>query len=206
LPPDDAAFVGQDLACRRGGRLIFAELSFALAPGEALLLRGPNGSGKSSLLRLLAGLARPAGGSIRWHKSDIADDRPAHRARTHLLGQADALKPVLSIAENLHAVSGLLGGNVPVDEALAEFDLRSLAATPARFLSTGQRRRAALARLIAVPRPLWLLDEPGVGLDRSGRAALEAAIARHLAAGGTCIAASHGDVTLADPLVLDFSR
>ena len=119
-------------------------------------------------------------------------------------GHADPLNPLLSVAENLAFAAGLAGGAADVAPALARFRLESLAATPARFLSAGQRRRANLARLLATPRPLWLLDEPGVGLDAASRARLEEAIARHRAAGGICLLASHGDVSVGDAYVLDF--
>lgn len=200
-----AAFAAEDLACRRGGRLLFEALSFALQPGDALLLRGPNGSGKSSLLRLLAGFLRPLAGRVAWGGADVADDLPAYRARVHLVAHADAVKGLLTVRENLAAVAGLLGDRVvDLTRALDVFDLAALADTPGRFLSSGQKRRAALARLLATPRPLWLLDEPGVGLDRASRGRLEAAIAGHRAGGGICVVATHGDVAVPDPLVLDF--
>lgn len=207
-----APFAAEELACRRGGRMLFESLSFRLGPGDALVLRGPNGSGKSSLLRLLAGLLRPASGRLTWDGEAVGADLPAHGARVHLVAAgADALKPLLAVRENLAAAAGLLGagGTGRLAGALDAFGLDALADTPARFLSTGQRRRAALARLLAVPRPLWLLDEPGVGLDRASRARLEAVIGEHRARGGTCVVATHGDVAVGadpaagDPLVLD---
>jgi heme exporter protein A len=205
-PPTSAAatLAADDLACRRGGRLVFQALSFRLEPGDALLLRGPNGSGKSSLIRLLAGFLRPEAGRVAFREEDVRADLPAHRARVHLVAHADAVKPLLSVSENLRAGAGLLDGPADLERALAAFDLAPLASTLGRFLSSGQRRRAALARLLATPRPVWLLDEPGVGLDRASRARLEAAIADHRAAGGLCVVATHGDVAVPDPLVLDF--
>jgi heme exporter protein A len=203
--PAAATFAGEELACRRGGRLVFEALSFRLEPGDALLLRGPNGSGKSSLLRILAGFVRPAAGRVSWGGADVADDLPAYRAHVGLVAHADAVKPLLSVAENLRASAGLLGAPADLAPALDGFDLVSLEGTLGRFLSSGQRRRAALARLLAAPRPLWLLDEPGVGLDRASRGRLETAIAAHREGGGICVVASHGDVAVTDPLVLDFS-
>ncbi len=188
------------LACRRGGRLVFEHLDFTLAAGEALVLRGPNGSGKSSLLRLLAGLARPAAGAVAWSGGPID---AGHRSRLHYVAHSDALKPTLTAAENLGFVAALAGGAARVPSALDAFGLSDLAGLPARFLSAGQRRRVALARLLASPRPLWLLDEPGVGLDRASRRSLEAAIDRHRAGGGIVVVATHGDVAVHDPLVLD---
>lgn len=202
-----APFAAADLACRRGGQLVFEAVSFALEPGDALLLLGPNGSGKSSLLRLLAGLARPAAGTIRWAGRDIASERVEHAQRLHLLGFADGLKGLLSVAESLRFQAALMGDpGERVEAALEAFGLSGRARDPVRALSSGQRRRLALARLLAVPRPLWLLDEPGVALDRANRARLEAAIARHRAAGGIAVVASHGDVELSDPLVLELGE
>lgn len=195
------------LACRRGGRLVFEAVSFALAPGDALLLLGPNGAGKSSLIRLLAGLARPAAGRVLWQGRDVAGERAEHAQRVHLVGFADGLKGLLGVAESLALQAALLGAPADrVDAALAAFDLAGRAMDPVRALSSGQRRRLALARLLAVPRPLWLLDEPGLALDRANRARLEAAIARHRALGGLAVVASHGDVSLDDPLVLELGE
>lgn len=197
-------FTGEGLACRRGGRLVFAELSFQLEPGDALLLHGPNGSGKSSLLRLLAGFLAPASGALRWAGEEVRADLAAHRARVHLVAHSDGVKPLLGVAENIEAAAGLLDGPADIAAALAAFDLDPLAAVRGRFLSAGQKRRTALARLLATRRPLWLLDEPGVGLDRASRRRLEEAIAGQRGGGGICVIATHGDVAVPDPLVLDF--
>lgn len=191
-----------DLACRRGGRTVFAGLSFTLPPGEALVLRGPNGCGKSTLIRLLAGLLPPMAGRITWNGADIAEDGASYAAALHLIGHLDAVKAPLTVRENLDFAAAVLGGTVPDLEPL---DLRPLADVGGRFLSSGQRRRTALSRLFAAQRPLWLLDEPAVGLDASSRGRLEAAIARHRAAGGAVVIATHGDVAVSDPLVLDFA-
>jgi heme exporter protein A len=197
-------FAADGLACRRGGRLVFAELSFGLEPGDVLLLQGPNGTGKSSLLRLLAGFLAPDAGTIRWTGDDVQGDLAAHRARVHLVAHSDGVKPLLSVSENIGAAAGLLDGPVDIDAGLAAFDLVALGAVLGRFLSAGQKRRTALARLVATPRPLWLLDEPGVGLDRASRLRLEQAIAAQREAGGISVIATHGDVAVHDPLVLDF--
>ena len=191
----------QGLECRRGGRLVFADLDLAVEGGDALVLRGPNGSGKSSLLRILAGLLRPAAGAIAWAGRTIDAD---HRGRLHYVAHSDALKPALSPRESLDYAARLAGGARHVDHALETFGLGRLAALPARFLSAGQRRRTALARLLATPRPLWLLDEPGVGLDRANRTRLEGVIQRHRDEGGIVVVATHGDVAVRAPLVLDF--
>lgn len=194
-----------DLTCVRGGRLVFEGVAFALEAGDALVLRGRNGSGKSSLLRLLAGFVRPAAGKVLWQGADVFEDLAEHRTRLHLVGHGDALKPVLTARENLAFAAALAGGgSARLDAALDALDMTPHAATPARFLSSGQKRRTTLARLLATFRPFWLLDEPGVGLDRASRARLEAAIAAHRAVGGLCVVATHGDVAVPDPLVLDF--
>ena len=205
IAAEPALFAASDLACRRGGRLVFEALSFELAAGDALVLRGANGSGKSTLLRLLAGFLRPAAGALAWLGRAVAATEPEHRARLHFVGHADPLKPLLSVEENLRFAAELAGGPPAVPAALAGFALERLAATPVRFLSAGQKRRANLARLLATARPLWLLDEPGVGLDAASRGRLEAAVAAHRAAGGMCLLATHGDVAVRDAYVLDFA-
>ena len=194
----------EGLACRRGGRLLLEAVDWCLAPGDALLLKGANGSGKSSLLRLLAGFLRPAAGRLRYGDSDVFTDLPEWRSLVHLIGYQDGLKPSLTVAENLAAVTALLGGTgARLAAALDRFGLAELADTPARFLSSGQRRRAGLARLVAAPRPIWLLDEPATGLDAKNRGRLEALIDEHRTAGGIAVVASHGDVRLQRPHSLD---
>ncbi len=199
-------FEARGLACQRAGRLVFEQLEFALEAGDALLLRGPNGSGKSSLLRLLAGLLRPAAGVLRWQGRSFAAQDPEHRARLHFVGHLDAGKANLTVRENLAFLAGLAGLARLRESALERFDLAELADLPVRYLSAGQKRRLALARLEVAPRPLWLLDEPAVGLDATNRRRLERLIAAHLAAGGLCIVATHGDVSLSGALVLDFGE
>jgi heme exporter protein A len=179
-------------------------VGFALAAGDALVLRGPNGSGKSSLLRLLAGFLAPAAGRLAWEGAAIGDDPGAHRMRLHWVGHADAIKSALTVRENLAFAAAMAGAaDGRIAGALAHFGLAGLAELPGRLLSAGQRRRTALARLLAAPRPLWLLDEPGVGLDAASRTRLEEAIAGHRAGGGLVVLATHGDVAVPDPLVLD---
>jgi heme exporter protein A len=202
VPP--LGFAGLGLACRRGERLVFAGLDFALPPGGALLLTGPNGSGKSSLLRLMAGLTRPEAGRLVWNRAPIAEDPAAHRARLHFIGHQDALKPVLSVAETLAFWAGMRGG---ADGAagLQRFRLAALAEWPCRLLSAGQRRRLALARCVASPAPLWLLDEPANGLDAEALADLLAAIAEHRAAGGAVALSTHAKLPLADAVELSLA-
>lgn len=193
------------LACTRGERLVFRDLSFAVGAGQALTLRGPNGSGKSSLLRVLAGLLRPSGGTLAWSGGDVATDRDAHRARVGYLGMLDALKPSLTVAENVAFHARLRAAPADaVETALAAMRLERLAATPARLLSQGQRRRTALARLIAGGGALWLLDEPTLGLDDEAIAALGAAVRAHLAHGGVAVAATHVELPIASAGTIEF--
>lgn len=197
----------RDLACRRGGPLVFAGLSFTVEPGGAVLLRGPNGSGKSTLLRCLAGLLRPEAGAITWNDRPIGEDPEAHRRRLRYLGHQEAVKPQLGVAENLAFGTALAGAaKADIDAGLRAFGIDRLADLPARYLSAGQRRRLALARVAAVPAPLWLLDEPLSGLDDAAIGLLEATIARHRAAGGMLVLSAHGAFDLPDAGTLDLAR
>jgi heme exporter protein A len=189
----------ENLACRRGERLVLAGISFAVPRGGALVLTGPNGSGKSSLLRLLAGLTPAEKGRLLWDGASVGDDAAAHRARIRFIGHQDAVKPALTVRENLAFWAGLQeAGEDAVDAALGRLGLDRLADWPARFLSAGQRRRLALARLLLAPAPVWLLDEATTGLDRDSIARFEAALAQHRAAGGLVIASTHVPLDLPD--------
>jgi heme exporter protein A len=182
------------LACARGQREVFADLSFSVGPGEALLLVGPNGAGKSSLLRLIAGLLPPAAGQIELSGGDPDLSLPE---QAHYLGHQDALKPSLTVAENLAFWARFLnGGKSSVDGALASVGLAGLTDLPAAYLSAGQRRRLSIARLLAVPRPIWLLDEPTAALDVAAQAKLSELMRSHLAGGGIIVAATHGPIGL----------
>ena len=200
-----APFEGRNLDCRRGGRDVFAGLGFALDPGGALLLTGRNGSGKSSLLRLMAGLLRPVAGEILWAGQAIGEEPEAHAARLHYLGHLDAVKPVLSVTENLRFWADLRRAEARIAAALDHFALSDLADLPGRLLSAGQRRRLALARLLASPADLWLLDEPSVGLDHASVVKLAEAIADHRKGGGRVVVATHTalDLPEATSLSLD---
>jgi heme exporter protein A len=190
-------FEGRKLTCIRGERMVFQDLDFAVPEGGALTLVGPNGSGKSSLLRVLAGLLAPAAGEVVWRGAPVAGDPEAYRREMRYLGHANAVKPVLSVAENVAFWAGLESADGErVAGALEGFDLTALAEIPGRLLSSGQRRRVALARLLAGPAGLWLLDEPTVGLDRASQGRLEQAIARMREAGGAVIAATHTPLAL----------
>ena len=189
--------VAEDLACQRGERLIFARLSLIVPPGGAVVLTGVNGSGKSSLLRLLATLLMPATGRLLWNGAPVQDDVPAYRARLHYVGHLDAIKSALGVRETLDFWAVTRGAKATsVDRALAAFGLQQVADWPSRWLSAGQRRRLALARLVASPAPLWLLDEPGAALDVDGEACLEAAIAAHREDGGRVVVATHQPIAL----------
>jgi heme exporter protein A len=174
------------VACLRGGRLLFEGLDLALASGEAALVSGPNGVGKSSLIRIAAGLLASAAGSVE-----------CEGARA-LMAEAPALDPELPLGAALRFWAGLDGRRNAVPEALAAVGLADLAPVPVRMLSTGQRRRAALARVVASGAPIWLLDEPANGLDVASVALLEALIAGHRAAGGIALVATHLPIALPD--------
>lgn len=187
-----------ELAARRGGRVVFAGLDFAARPGEIMTVTGANGTGKSTLLRLLAGLGAPHDGMIAWNGRKIADEPEQHRARVAYLGAADALAPTLTLAENLRFAASLRGGRTElVDAAIDALALRDIAGRPARQLSQGQRRRAALARLMVAQAALWLLDEPTIALDDAATGLLGQAIARHSRQGGVAVVATHAALPIA---------
>ena len=179
--------LGHNLTCERGGRIVFRNVSLSLQPGQLMQLTGPNGSGKSSLLRLIAGLNEAQAGTValKGGSDDLSLGQQAH-----YVAHQEPVKSALSVAENLDFWRGFLGGG-DVEEALAAFDLSRLASYPAGLLSAGQKRRLALARLVLVPRVLWLLDEPTVGLDTASLARLVKVMDSQLAAGGMIIAATH---------------
>src|SRR6266700_5951031 len=187
--------LGRGVRCVRSGREVFSGVDFEASAGYALAVTGRNGSGKTSLLRLIAGLLATAGGSIAL---EGGEDELTLAEQADYLGHRDALKPALSVEENLvfwrdflggetsDASGGLLGGS------LAAVGLDHAAHLPAAYLSAGQRRRLSLARLIAVRRPVWLLDEPTAALDVAGQTMFASLMRDHLARGGLIVAATHG--------------
>jgi heme exporter protein A len=181
---------GRGVRCVRGGREVFSHLDFEASSSETLAITGANGAGKTSLLRLIAGLLIPSAGSIELEGGEAELTLPE---QAHYLGHRDALKPALSVTENLTFWRDFLGGEAAdAGESLAAVGLDHAAHLPAAFLSAGQRRRLSLARLLAVKRPIWLLDEPATALDVSGQSLFTGLMRDHLARGGLIIAATHG--------------
>lgn len=184
---------GDALTCVRGGREVFRNVTFNVASGQALVVSGRNGAGKSSLLRAIAGLIRFAAGTLVLSGSD--PELPIGE-QAHYLGHQDALKPAFTVRENLSFWTEFLGTRRSVDPALQAVDLTRLADMPAAYLSSGQRRRLSIARLIAVPRSLWLLDEPTSSLDTPSQKRLAELMRGHLGSGGIVVAAAHGAIGL----------
>ncbi|KAB1071545.1 heme ABC exporter ATP-binding protein CcmA [Methylobacterium planeticum] len=192
-----------DLAVRRSGRRIFSGLSFGLGPGEALMVTGRNGAGKSTLLAVLAGRLKPEAGSLALE--DVGE--ASLPECLHIVGHRDGLKGALTAEENLSFARGLLGDPALAPrEALAELGLAHALRLPVAYLSAGQRRRVALARLLVCRRPLWLLDEPTAALDIASQAVLAGLMASHRAAGGLVVAATHQALGLADARELRIAR
>ena len=179
--------IGTDLSCERGGRTVFSGISFAVRRGEVLEITGPNGAGKSTLLRLVAGLSDPAQGALKLENGG-ADLTVGQQA--HYVAHQDAIKPALSVSENLRFWGDFLGGG-EIERALQSFSLEPMGQYPAGLLSAGQKRRLALSRLALVPRLIWLLDEPTVGLDQGSREQLFNIMRAQLRAGGLILVATH---------------
>ncbi|HKB23396.1 MAG TPA: heme ABC exporter ATP-binding protein CcmA [Methyloceanibacter sp.] len=187
--PERVGLAALNISCQRGSKVLFEDLSFVLAPGEGLLVTGPNGAGKTSLLRQIAGLLPLAAGrlSLEGPRPDV--ELPE---LCHYVGHLNGIKTSFTVRESLAFWADFLGENGgPLSPALAAFGLTPLADFPAGLLSAGQKRKLALSRLFAAPRPIWLLDEPQVSLDAPSLKLLDAAIKDHLDAGGIAVVASH---------------
>src|SRR5262245_2826697 len=188
--------VADKLTCNRGGRTLFAGLSFAIADGEALLLVGPNGAGKTTLIRMIVGLLRPDEGRIGLEGGDA---ELSLGEQCHCIGHLNAVKPSLTVEENARFWCRYLGGQPDgIATALAAFGLAHLRDIPAAYLSAGQKRRLGLARVLLVHRPIWLLDEPTVSLDSAAQGMLTTAVDGHIAAGGLAVAATHAPLGFAN--------
>jgi heme exporter protein A len=186
--------LGQHISTFRGDRLVLDDVGFGVEAGGVLLLLGPNGAGKSTLLRVIGGLKRLDAGAVTF------DGEAEYVGKSAYLGHQDAIKPGLTAAENLAFASRLSAR--PVAPALEALDLAPLAGLPARMLSAGQKRRLALARVVLSAAPLWLLDEPTLGLDSASVARFGAALAAHRAGGGVVVAATHLPLPLHDAVEL----
>lgn len=182
--------VAENLTLERGARAVISGLSFAVAAGEALVLTGANGTGKTTLLRALAGLIKPASGTLRL---DGSDGEKTVAEQSHFIGHQNAVKTSLTASENLSFWASYLGdgSHARIGDALARLNLASLEAIPAGYMSAGQKRRLGLARLLVAQRPVWLLDEPTVSLDAASTAILGQIVNEHVAQGGIAIAATH---------------
>ncbi|MBY8974696.1 heme ABC exporter ATP-binding protein CcmA [Rhodobacteraceae bacterium NNCM2] len=193
-----------NLACRRAGRQIFHGLDFALTAGQAAALRGPNGAGKSTLLRVLAGLLPPSGGDVRLGEVSLGADRGLFQEQVAYAGHLDAVKPALSVLDNLRIWAAINGaGPDRAAAALERFALTAIASRPAVECSAGQRRRLGLARLLVVDRPLWLMDEPTVSLDKDAKGLIAELVRAHIAGGGMALIATHEDLGLGALPVLE---
>ena len=182
--------IAENLGGERGGETVFSGIGFALEQGQALVVTGPNGAGKSTLLRVIAGLLRAAEGRV--HLEGGGEAFPSVASAAHYLGHLNAMKTALSVAENLRFWRDFNGdGQLGVEEALETVGLGGIGYLPFGYLSTGQRRRAAIAKLLVSHRPLWLLDEPTAGLDKASEERFARLMARHCAEGGIVVAATH---------------
>lgn len=201
-----SAVQAENLICQRGGNTVLSGISFEVWRGDALLLTGPNGSGKTTLLRTLAGFLAIGGGTLRYPGAEKAVNAIGYyQEHLHFVGHLNGVKTRMTALENLlfwqrfYSIAENLNA---AENALDAFGLADLADVPAAYLSAGQGRRLALARIAAVQRPLWLLDEPASSLDAASTARLEDAINRHLAAGGLAVISTHLDLAIANALRL----
>jgi heme exporter protein A len=182
--------IAENLGGERGGETVFSGIGFVLEKGQALIVSGPNGSGKSTLLRVIAGLLPAAEGRVRIDGG--GEDFPSVASACHYLGHLNAMKTALSVTENLRFWRDFSGeGALGIEEALETVGLGGIGHLPFGYLSTGQRRRAAIAKLLVSHRPLWLLDEPTAGLDKASEGRLAGLMTKHCEGGGMIVAATH---------------
>lgn len=199
-----------DLACLRGGRPVFAGVSFDLNAGDILRVSGHNGAGKSTLLRLVAGLTETAFGNLIWNGEPVRDGQEDFHAALHYIGHADPVHDQLTLRENLRFAARLMGvaraQTAPaIDRAARRLRMTALLDMPLRIFSSGQRRRANLMRLLLQDRPLWLLDEPSVGLDVESVATLEILLEEHRRVGGIIMLSTHSRLTVIKAQTLDLN-
>ncbi|TIO06595.1 heme ABC exporter ATP-binding protein CcmA [Mesorhizobium sp.] len=182
--------IAENLGGERGGETVFSGVGFALEKGQALIVTGPNGAGKSTLLRVVAGLLPVAAGRLLIEGG--GEDFPSVASACHYLGHQNAMKTVLSVVENLRFWRDFAGADfLSAEEALETVGLDGIGHLPFGYLSTGQRRRAAIAKLLVSRRPLWLLDEPTAGLDKASEGRFAVLMRKHLEGGGIIVAATH---------------
>jgi heme exporter protein A len=197
--PEEALLAVHRLACARGERTLFTDMSFSLHAGELLLVQGGNGRGKTSLLRLLTGLAQPLAGEIRWRGAAIADCRDDYHREMAYLGHLNGIKDELTPVENLRLNAELSRAPMSLEaaeRALTEIGLARCLDLPCRVLSFGQRRRVALAALVNAGAKLWILDEPLTGLDIHGVAMVEGLLRNHVDQGGMVVTTTHQTLML----------
>lgn len=190
------------IECSRDDRLLFADLTLELSGGEALILEGRNGTGKTTLLRILCGLRRPDEGEVRWGGVPIEECAVDFHRHMVYVGHLDGIKRELTALENLRVLQTLSGrGRLTIEEALEAVRLGGFEDIPVHYLSAGQKRRAALARLLVTDARLWVLDEPFTSLDVHGIELVEALMAKHIAAGGAMVMTSHHQVNLSTGVI-----
>ncbi len=193
-PPPDPVLEAEELECIRGDRVLFRNLGFRVNPGTILLVEGPNGSGKTSLLRMACGLSLPSHGAVRWRGVNLRRDADAFYGELSYVGHSPGIKADLTPVENLRFDQALAGGGPDLSDILRGIGLGRFMDTPCRFLSAGQRRRVALARLQACPATVWILDEPFTAIDREGVTDLTRVMAEHARTGGLLLLTTHQSV------------
>ena len=201
-PAPESLLAATGLACFRGDRLLFRDLSLRVDAGQALQVRGPNGCGKTTLLRILCGLTLPEDGTIRWRGRVLRSHDPDYLRDLRYIGHSDGVKLALSPRENLRIAMALDTGadEAALETALAHLVLADFMDVPCRTLSAGQRRRVALARLTLGGARLWMLDEPFTAIDSAGTNAVHALLEAHLDGGGCAVLTSH------QPIHIDAGR